>query len=461
MPELYEKAGPGPRQKQDAWARQMAGSWDWAEVVWSGVCLTRQASEEAVARFEAEKCDIVVVVLLTYAPSLNTARALVETRLPVVLLDTQPDDGPGRAGFPGSREEMPDEFLMLNHGVHGVQDLANVLLRMGRSVPIVVGPWKDAGTVAALKEWCLAAAGRSILRRMRVGLVGRAMAGMGDFAVDEAALAVKIGPQVVPVEPRRIAELAAAADARKVEGLIAENQKKYEIAPELTAGQHEAGVRVALALEQIAQEDALEAMAVHFLTVSEDGRVPTLPFYGASRLLELGYGYAGEGDVCCASLTAALQKIVGVATFTEIFSIDFPDNSLIMAHMGECNPAMARKDRKPVLAPRPFPLAATPEHPATTAFALEPGEVTLASLSIAPGGTFKVIIAPGSVTNWGPAPGLIMPNFKFSPRVGVPVFLRRWSEAGGSHHQSLVYGKRVELLANMGSAMGLDVVVIE
>lgn len=456
MPLLYERGGPKTRQTQDAFARKLAASWDWAEVVYPGVCNTRQQVDAAVRSFHAERCDGVVVVCLTYAPSLISASALLETPLPVVLLDTQPDADP---------HNLEDEgFLTRNHGVHGIQDLANVLARGGMKPPILVGHWRDHLLITNLCDWARAAKARSLLRQMRTGLIGRPMAGMGDFAVDEAALLMRIGPEIVPVEPRRIAELAAAADPKAIGNRIAENQRTFDISDDLTAAQHEAAVRTSLALEAIMREDELDALAAHFLTISEDGRVPTLPFLAASKLLADGYGYAGEGDVCCASLTAAMQRVAGPADFVEMFSMDFTGEAVVMAHMGEGNYATAslgrKGGRKPRLVPRPFPLAPTPEAPATPVFAPEPGLVTIASLAIAAEAKFRLVIAAGVVAEWGPFEHVRHPHFKFEPAADLDVFLSEWSHAGGSHHQVMVRGDQANLLLAVADVLKIDAQIV-
>lgn len=448
MPQLYERGGPSLRETQDAWAKQLAASWDWANVSYSGVCLSREQVDAAVRGFNAEPCDVIVVVHLTYAPSLNSASALLETSLPVLLFDTQPDTGPGTL--------KDDSYLSRNHGVHGVQDLANVLARGGKNPPIVVGHWRDPATVATLRTWCLAGRARSILRTMRTGIVGRPMAGMGDFAVDEAALLMTIGPAIVPVEPRRIAELAANATAESIKQRLKEDANTFRISDELTDAQHEAAVRTSLALERIVHEDQLDALAVHFLTVSEDGRIPTLPFYAASKLLADGYGYSGEGDVCCASLVAAMQRVAGPADFVEMFSMDFDGDAVVMAHMGEGNYATAARGRKPLLAPRPFPLAPTPEAPATPVFAPAPGPVTLASLALAPDGAFRMVIATGEVADWGPFDHVPHPHFKFQPTGDLDDFLADWSQFGGSHHQLMVRGDAIGLLLATAEVLDID-----
>jgi len=452
MIELYERLGPELREKQEVFAREMASSWEWADVVWLGVANTRAKVDDAVRRFEAEGCDVIVVMCLTYAPSLISGRALLDTTLPLVILDTQPDSGPGAA--------PSQEFMMRNHGVHGVQDLANVLLRGGKQVPVVVGDWRSDDTIDALKDRCLAARGRAILRRLRVGLVGHSMAGMGDLALDETVFATDVGPEVVRIAPVRIAEAAGQAGAEDVEARMEENRRLFNVSPELKPEEHEAGVRVSLALERIIADEALGAVAVHFLSVSEDGRIPTLPFLAASRMMADGLGYAGEGDVACAALVSALQRLAGPATFTEMFAMDFDDGSILMQHMGEANYAMARADRKPLLTNRPFPLAPTPFPPATLTFSLEPGPATIASLSPCPDGEFRLVISEGEVLDWGPFEELRTPHFKLRMKERLQDFLQAWSWAGGTHHQALCRGHRSELLACLAEAVGIEAAVI-
>jgi L-arabinose isomerase len=232
------------------------------------------------------------------------------------------------------------------------------------------------------------------------------------------------------------------------------------MSPGLKPAEHAAAVRLSLALEQIAKEDGLGALAVHFLAVSEDERIETLPFLAASRMLADGYGYAGEGDVACAALVATLQRIAGPASFTEMFAMDFDDKSVLMAHMGEANYAMARPDRKPLLTKRSFKLAPTKFDPATPCFSLAPGPATLGSLSVAPEGRFRLVISEGEVADWGPFPAMETPHFKFAPKTAFENAIEAWSRAGGSHHQAICRGHRAELLACLAEAVGMEAVTV-
>ena len=125
----------------------------------------------AIRRFEDESLDAIVVLHLTYAPSLESADALIRTRLPIILLDTTPV-----ADFARVREASQ---LLFNHGIHALQDLANVLLQNARPFEIVAGHWERSDVLdraAVLAKGCRMA---RLWPGLRIGRVGGPFPGMG------------------------------------------------------------------------------------------------------------------------------------------------------------------------------------------------------------------------------------------------------------------------------------------
>ena len=80
-----------------------------------------------------------------------------------------------------------------NHGVHGTQDLANVLTRSGVRFHYVTSPDDDAAGLKELGDFFAAAAAVNRLRSARIGSLGYPFPGMGDFAVDTTHLAATLG----------------------------------------------------------------------------------------------------------------------------------------------------------------------------------------------------------------------------------------------------------------------------
>ena len=449
MLEAYDKSFPQLRPYAEGFARELVASMgEFAQVDFPGICNTRELVDAAVARFEGQGADLIVVVLLTYAPSLIALPALKRTRLPLLVLNTQraqsvPSDAPGAV-------------LIENHGMHGVQDLCNVLLRADRSFSIVTGHWQDPELCEELRSWCAAARAVSALRHCRIGLLGYPMQDMGDFALDEAALLDQLGAQVRRVPFALVAARVQQAPADAIAAMMAEDRRTFEVDPALTEEEHRASLKLEWALRSVTQEGGLDGLAIHFMAVDEDARLQTLPFLAASKMLGDGYAYGGEGDVTSAVAVYLMRELAGEANFTEMFTMDFEEDAIVMAHMGEGNWRMARTDQPVRLMRNPFSMVSLPYAPASLSFALEPGEVTLVSLTTGPRGRLRFVIAEGDVLDFPPLAGALNPQYKFAPSEDLGQFLTEFSLAGGSHHQALAYGSHGDTLHKVADLLGID-----
>ena len=449
MLQAYDESFPELRPCAESFARELVevmGSA--AQVDFPGVCNSREQVDRAVARFERDGADLIVVVLLTYAPSLIALPALARTPLPVLILNTQKARGVP-VGSPGS-------VLIENHGMHGVQDLANVLLRAEVPFRLLTGHYRDAALQEELRSHLVAAKAVAELRRSRFGLLGYPMQDMGDFALDETALLAQMGAQVRRIPFRLVAERVAQAPTAVVERMMAEDRETFEVDPALSAEEHAASVRLEWALRSVAQEWNLSGLAIHFLAVDEDKRLPTLPFLAASEMLADGYAYGGEGDVTSAVAVFLMREIAGQANFTEMFTMDFDEDAIVMAHMGEGNWRMARKDLPVRLVRNPFKMVSLEYAPAALSFALEPGEVTLASLTTGSGGLLRLVVTEGHVVDFTPLKGATNPQYKFAPEGELTEFLTEFSLAGGSHHQAQAYGSHSGTVEKVAELLGIE-----
>jgi len=449
MLELYD-AWPDLKPSMAEFAREVVDTLSpFAEVEFPGVCNTREQVERTVAAFEANNKDLLIVVLLTYAPSHIALPALLRTRLPILIFNTQQlyAVGPDTRSIDTTR----------NHGMHGVQDLANVLLRAGRSFYLVTGHYKDTRTIEEVRQWCDAARIANSLSHMRIGLLGYAMEGMGDFGLDETAFLAQMGIEVKHISMKELAARASAAPEETVAALMSEDRTRFQFAPEITPAEHAASVRLEWALRQTLRERGLHGFASHFLAISEEGQLETLPFLAASKLLADGYGFGGEGDVTSAAAVCMMQALAGQANFTEMFTMDFAYNAILMMHMGECNWRMARQD-SPIYALRSTlgDIMHVPIAPVLLAFSLAPGDVTLVSLTTTVEGKLKLVATEGQVLDFPYIPDLARPHFKFAPNRDLGSFLTRFSQEGGSHHQALAYGQWAATLEKIARLLGIS-----
>ena len=91
------------------------------KLVAAPICRLKTEFAEAVKNFENARVDAILTLHLAYSPSLESADILARTKLPIVILDTTPDFEFGFA--------RKTEAISYNHGIHGVQDMCNMLIR--------------------------------------------------------------------------------------------------------------------------------------------------------------------------------------------------------------------------------------------------------------------------------------------------------------------------------------------
>ncbi len=431
--DLYLASGDTLLTSCQTFAAQLVeGLGQLAEVVHPGVCANRTQVAAAVRDFEAADVDLIVVVHLTYAPSQYAAPALLRTGIPLLLWSTQK--------LSAVTETITNWDLEENHGVHGTQDLANVLRRGQRRFAVLAGHWQDATTLQQLREWFEAARIRRGLQSARVGLIGHPMEHMGDFGLDETAFETQLGVHVQHIAQRAIAVAAREAPAEAIRDQLRVDLEHFKAHVNLTDAQHEAAARLEWAIKQTLEREGLIGFASHFFAIAQEGLLDSLPFLAASNLLAAGYGYGGEGDVTSAVAVWILRQLAGEATFTEMFTMDFGGDSLLMSHMGEGNWRLARADHPIILRSDPFDLAAFAADPVSLTFALRPGPATLLNITVGPEGRLQWIVVEGEVVDSQPLPQLTQTHHRFRFTQPVARFVEAYAQTGGSHHQALAYG---------------------
>lgn len=433
--EFYETLLPDLRASREGWLRRavIPALQREADILFTRAEFRREDIEAAVAEFEAARADALLVILTTYSPSQLALPALQRTRLPIVIWNTQ-------------ELRTVDKIFTLanmvdNHGVHGTQDLTNVLTRSGVRFHYVTSPDNDREGLAELGDFFAAAAAVNRLRSARIGSLGYPFPGMGDFAVDTTHMAATLGCSWVNLTVEDYIHRAAAAPAADVAQLVTTYRATYDVAPDLTEEDLALTARAELAVQGIVKDQRLSALTYQFMAFGEDERTQTLPFVAASRLMAEGIGFGGEGDLVAAGATTFFNWLQPPASFSEIFTIDFAGDSLFISHMGEANTAMARRDRKIPLVGRPAPITRTRGRQLALVTSFEPGPATIAALTPGPQGKWRIIAAEAVLEDFGPLPGFCVPHAKLKPVSGdVRQFLTAYATAGGPHHNAVFFG---------------------
>lgn len=432
--EFYEQLAPQLRADRERFVRErlIPALADHAEVTFDGAVFTREAVEKTINGFEADGVDLILVVLLAYSPSLIVGPALKRTHLPIAVWNTQE--------LYAVDEHYGDAELLANHGVHGTQDLCNVLLRESVPFQYVTSHLNDERPLGGLPEIMAAAGAVGRLRRARVGLLGYPFPGMGDFGLDTTWLANSLGCICQGLSMGDYFRRESNCDDAQVNKYIEEYKAVYELADKLDADDLAATARAEIALRGLIDDHRLDAISYQFLAFGEDDRSETLPFVAASRLLADGVGFGGEGDVISAVYSALVNRLQPPGGFSEIFTIDFAGNALLLSHMGESNVAMARQDRPVRMVRRPAPIVPIRRRQLALVCSYEPGPATLSTLTLSADQRWRIIASPVTVEDFGPLDHLAVPHSKVCPVGDVRDFLNGYALAGGPHHLALCFG---------------------
>ena len=447
---LYDDTMADRRPRIDAFYAQIAAELGkrGLTVLTSPICRVEREFESAVRGFEEQGAEAIVTLHLAYSPSLESIDALASTTLPIIICDTTPT-----YSF-GPRQD-PDE-VMYNHGIHGVQDMCNLLIRRGKRFRIHVGHWQKSDVLDRVARDVSAACMVGRIRSLRVGLLGRPFKGMGDFSVPAAELRHQLGVEVRTLEARQFARLVASVTEQELQAEREADAGRFDfgkVSPEA----YQRSARIGLAVQKWVDREELGAFTVNFLDVNRDAGIPTVPFLQASKLMAAGVGYAGEGDVLTASLVASLAAVYPDTSFTEMFCPDWQNGTIFLSHMGELNYRLVAG--RPRLHEMEYQWSQA-DNPVYAAGRFRAGKVLFVNLAPLQSG-FRLIVAPAtmldssgtdrmekSVRGW------------FKPEIPMPDFLGRYSTIGGTHHLAVCYDADASVIESFGRMMGWETEVI-
>ena len=96
------------------------------------VCRIKPEFDRAAKKFNDAGVSAVITQHLAYSPSLESIEALLSLDAPIIVFDTTPDYQLLKvANYKGC--------ISANHGIHGVQDMCNLLKRNGKPYYLCVG----------------------------------------------------------------------------------------------------------------------------------------------------------------------------------------------------------------------------------------------------------------------------------------------------------------------------------
>jgi len=442
--QLYADMRLGNVEKMGAIAEGHAARLaEWADVTVAAPVHNPEQLESAMKAFTEADIDGLVVVMLSYSPSLLSVPVLAGCRWPILVWDTQTALGVD-ASFTA-------ETLMLNHGMHGVQDFCNVMLRHKRPFELVVGHAEEKRALASVGDWARAAMAVRRLAASTIGRLGEAFEGMGDFAVEPALLTDTFGVSVKQMPMARLAEAVGSVTDDELAAEMDEDRRLFQLDDDLSRDAHRRSAIMSGAWRKVIRQEALVGLTTCFASF-DDSDMPTIPFLGICKALADRVAYGGEGDLVSSTAVRLMQFLAPEVNFVEMFMIDFAKNGVLMNHMAEGNFLLAHPAHPVRLLENALPCNRC-QSAATLSFTLKPGMVTLFNIAPAADDRFRFIVSKLEVSDEPPVDALSSPHSQMRVSgTDVRDFLSCYSRLGGTHHLAMAYGDctaRLEYAAQM------------
>jgi len=409
-----------------------------SDPVCDGVVFLPAEAEAAARRMVAEQVDGVLLVPLMWCEDAIPLAALrILAGLPVVLWTWSP--GPSLPEF------VPFQLMIQGSGPVCTMQLSGMLRREGIPYLTVAGHAQDPETLRQVEWMVRAMAVRRALRGARVGLLPFPCEHMSSTWVDELGLRRRYGTEVRHLELERV-RAAAAASANQAVREFREAVPRTGTRVEVDGNNLDEGIRYALALQRVMQEERLDALAMNDVISQMHESFGMRPCLSNPVLSGGGAVVSMEGDVGAAVAMLALRRFTGDSPFyTEPFSVDYAGGSLLMGHAGYHDPVNA----DPAVAVR---VVADVEYEssdrftgAVTLFKYRPGPVTAVN-STWMDGSLKWCCVQGQSM---PGPARMEGNchLVFRPSIPVRDFCTQAVDAGVSQHWVFVPGHRAREIA--------------
>jgi len=431
-----------------------------ARLVWKPVLTDTEAIRRAAVAANAEdSCIGVVVWMHTFSPAKMWITGLDALRKPLLHLHTQ-----ANVELPWATIDM--DFMNLNQAAHGDREFAYVATRLATPRTTVVGHVSDERVGRRVATWVRAAAGWAATRSLRLVRFGDNMRNVAVTEGDKTEAELRFG---VSVNTWGVNELVAAVEEvsdAEVDGLVAEYEELYDVAPELRRGgeRHESlryGARQEIALENLLGSLGAKAFTTNF----EDlGALRQLPGLAVQRLMAKGYGFGAEGDWKTAILVRA-AKVMGTglpggASLMEDYTYDLtPGSELILgAHMLEICPTLTTS--RPRLEIHPLGIGGK-EDPVRLVFDTDPGEAVVVALTDMRDRFRLTVNAVDVVAPPHPLPKLPVARAVWRPRPDFATSAEAWLTAGAAHHTVMSTALDVEVFRDFAEIARTELLVID
>ncbi len=429
-----------------------------SKIVYKPVVKTAEEIRNVMIEANAdENCGGIITWMHTFSPAKMWIAGLSQLKKPLLHFHTQYN-----RDIPWDKIDM--DFMNLNQAAHGDREFGFIGARMGIARKVVVGHWQDRVTQGRIATWMRTAVAFNESKNLKVARFGDNMRRVAVTEGDKVEAQIKFGWTVNGYGVGDLVAKMNELSEEDVDRLVAEYEEKYEIVAEgKEAGPVRESIRYQARIELGMRAFLEEGGYTAFTTTFEDLHgMKQLPGLAAQRLMEDGYGFAGEGDW----KTAALLRIMKIisdnqgTSFMEDYTYHMePGNEMVLgSHMLEICPTIA--ETKPVIEVHPLGIGGK-EDPARMVFNSRPGRAVNFSV-IDLGHRFRLLVNEvEAVRVEEEMPNLPVARVLWKPQPSLRDSAEAWIIGGGAHHTVFSYEISLEQLQDWAEMVGIECAIID
>lgn len=407
----------------------------------------------------SQNCIGIITWMHTFSPAKMWINGLKILQKPLLHLHTQ-----FNRDIPWNSIDM--DFMNLNQSAHGDREFGFMVSRLRMERKVVVGYWKDEDTLKSIETWSRAAAGWHDWQGAKFLRFGDNMRYVAVTDGDKVEAEYKFG---FSVNTYGIGDLVAVINSisdADVNRLMEEYEDSYVLADALKKkGKQRQSLKDAARIE-LGLKTFMEANNFKgFTDTFEDLHgMLQLPGIAAQRLMQSGYGFAGEGDWKTVALVRAMKVMAhglkGGNSFMEDYTYHFEKgNEMVLgSHMLEICPSIANK--KPSCEIHPLGIGGKAD-PVRLVFDVNGGAALNASI-IDMGNRFRMLVnTVEAVKPKHKLPKLPVARVLWKPMPDMKTGCAAWIYAGGAHHTCYSQNLTSEHLEDFAAMANIEFVLID
>jgi L-arabinose isomerase len=403
--------------------------------------------------------DLLVIYVTTYALSSTVLPMVQRARVPVLVLNLQPDAAIDYDAFNRlpNRTAMTGEWLAYCSACP-VPEISNVLSRAGIPFHQVTGVLGEGEVWAEIDDWIASARVKKELAENRLGLMGHYYSGMLDIQTDVTQVAITFGSHIEHLEVDELSALREAVRAEEVKARVADFRSHFDVQPDCAPEELERAARTSVALDRFVAAHDLQSLAYYYMgsgvPANEDAISSII--LGTSLLTARGIPVASEYEVKNVLAMKIMDCLGAGGSFTEYYALDLKADHVLMGHDGPGHIAIAESKTKV----RPLEVYhGKVGRGLSVEMSVKHGPVTLLSVVEDAAHGFKLLAAhaesvPGEVLHIGNT------NSHYRFPIGAKGFMEAWNAQGPAHHCAIGVGHLAGKLSKLARLLEIPFVQV-